>query len=793
MSLNTIIFDQFSRYKACADFLSQTNFVKGNSVLDIGSGPECLLGQFIPDATMNYVDPLIPDNSTHRRISGTIFSKELDGQYFDCVSAIDVLEHIPPSQRQAFLERMSSLGKHTLILGFPTIDASEASKTDKAINDQYNSSFGTDYSWLEEHFKFGLPSLTETVNQLNQLGWHCQTAGHGHAPWLKKLLGFVVCIWDIHSLSDVVFAASEKFNRDLYASDFNPPCYRQFVIATRQPLPPITLPTKNDLDIADKIFQTLINDTYQHYLATSLQQLVKLQADNLVLEKSQQEVSTWATSLQVSAEEVSAWAKSLQITLAERDEQIRNLSLEIENFNIMIDNLNREIFNKQVELNRLNGYFVNRAETFIRHHMALLRKILARSFVGDVVRYMRDSRRCRQNQVPLASIKQSVLDMNGNLIITFPIITWDFRWQRPQHIVSRLRDRGYSVLYVAMSLSPLGRKLRSNNDALGQINFNELAPFINQIWLNSNKPLNVYVDPIEDDDLYNISMEMNALINEMQPKSIIYLIQFPNWAPIAREMQNKWGGKIVFDCMDDHGGFSTNSTQALKTEKDLIEYADLVITSSDLLEERAKSINPKTIQVKNGTEFEHFKNPAHNGQLDHLSDRPIIGYYGAISDWFDMELLAYCAKRHTDWNFVLIGATTGADLHLIDGLKNIYLLGEKPYKDLPGHLAYFDVCTIPFKIIPLTLSTNPVKFYEYISAGKPVVSVDLPELHAYKDHCYLAHNPDEFLAQIEKAYNERQDKIKIANRLNLASENSWDARVDIILKSEIFQTNPLQN
>lgn len=154
-----MIFDQYSRYKACSDLLRQAGLAPGNTVLDIGSGPECLFGQFMPDAKMNYVDPLIPNGSGHGRITGDVFTGELDNQAFDCIAAVDVLEHVPPERRQAFLERMSSLGKNTLILGFPASDSSDALETDKAIDERYRAIFGHDYSWLEEHYRFGLPSL----------------------------------------------------------------------------------------------------------------------------------------------------------------------------------------------------------------------------------------------------------------------------------------------------------------------------------------------------------------------------------------------------------------------------------------------------------------------------------------------------------------------------------------------------------------------------------------------------------------------------------------------------------
>jgi glycosyltransferase involved in cell wall biosynthesis len=445
-------------------------------------------------------------------------------------------------------------------------------------------------------------------------------------------------------------------------------------------------------------------------------------------------------------------------------------------------------YGMMLELDRRNVSIFSRVKKTAKRGGILARNKLARSFLGDMIRHVRDSRRFREKRVSLEAIRQSILDNQGKLIITFPIITWDFRWQRPQHIVSRLRNRGFSVLYVAMSLSPFGHRIRSSKAALAQVGFNELEPHVNQIWLNSSKQLNIYTDSIEEDDLHNISLGLNVLISELRPKSIIYLVQFPGWGPVAQDLKNKLGGKVIFDCMDDHSGFSTNTAKALKTELVLIEKADLVITSSNLLEGRVKALNPNTIQVKNGTEFGHFANPIKNGNLDHLSDHPIIGYYGAISDWFDIELVAYCAAQRPHWNFVLIGATFGADLQPVADMKNVHFLGEKPYKELPGYLAYFDVCTIPFKIIPLTLATNPVKFYEYLSSGKPVVSIELPELLAYKEDCYLARDADEFLAQLECAYNERKDDKLIRRRLTLASENSWDARISAILESNIFKT-----
>jgi glycosyltransferase involved in cell wall biosynthesis len=127
----------------------------------------------------------------------------------------------------------------------------------------------------------------------------------------------------------------------------------------------------------------------------------------------------------------------------------------------------------------------------------------------------------------------------------------------------------------------------------------------------------------------------------------------------------------------------------------------------------------------------------------------------------------------------MIGATFGCDISDAEKFENIHFLGEIPYKELSGYFAYFDVCLIPFKIIPLTLATNPVKFYEYLSAGKPVVSVELPELIPYSEYCYLAKDKESFCNKIDEALNEKSQS-KIDDRINLAKENSWANRADAI-------------
>jgi glycosyltransferase involved in cell wall biosynthesis len=287
--------------------------------------------------------------------------------------------------------------------------------------------------------------------------------------------------------------------------------------------------------------------------------------------------------------------------------------------------------------------------------------------------------------------------------------------------------------------------------------------------------VNLYHDELTNRDVVNLELGLVAILRSIQTRRVYYLVQFPGWTDVALKLKNKQGGKVIFDCMDDHSGFTNNTDDALRMEDKLIGQADLVMATSQKLYDKTSNISDSVFMVKNGTDFEFFNHLEPNGQLDDLP-RPIIGYFGAISDWFDADLVEYAANVHPEWSFVLIGSTVGCDTSRLEKLSNVNLLGEKPYQELPGFLYYFDVCTIPFKLVPLTLATNPVKFYEYLSSGKPLVTVKLPELEPHGDLCYFANTKEEFVEMIVKALAEKGDEELIHKRITFAKDNSWDQR-----------------
>ena len=128
-----------------------------------------------------------------------------------------------------------------------------------------------------------------------------------------------------------------------------------------------------------------------------------------------------------------------------------------------------------------------------------------------------------------------------------------------------------------------------------------------------------------------------------------------------------------------------------------------------------------------------------------------IGYLGALDAWFDVDSVAQMARDHPEWKFVLVGRMEDQRILKLNEYANVVFVGEVPHSEIAAHLADWDVAMIPFLVNDLTVATNPIKLYEYFSAGLPVVSSRLPEVELYPDLVYIADTPQEFSSALARA------------------------------------------
>ena len=140
-------------------------------------------------------------------------------------------------------------------------------------------------------------------------------------------------------------------------------------------------------------------------------------------------------------------------------------------------------------------------------------------------------------------------------------------------------------------------------------------------------------------------------------------------------------------------------------------------------------------------------------------------------------MISYLSNRFPQHDIVLIGDVVAGKTRL-EALPNVRLLGRKPYSELPAYLKGFDVCLIPFDAsIDLIRATNPVKFYEYLSAGKKIVATEIPELEPFRNrYAYLANDPKQFGDYVELCLNGNDTLAAPEDCMAFAKENDWDNR-----------------
>lgn len=358
-------------------------------------------------------------------------------------------------------------------------------------------------------------------------------------------------------------------------------------------------------------------------------------------------------------------------------------------------------------------------------------------------------------------------------VICFPVIDWNYLFQRPQQIVTQFARAGHRCFYIHTTFhqSGSGSFVRS------------IADNIFGVRLPGLRDLNALYQTEMEGSVLDLAAEaLRHLREKASIDTAVCLVQLPFWAPLALAARERWRWRIVYDCLDEHSGFIGNNSAMLRHEAMLFEQGDLVTATSHRLFEKADRSSRRALFLPNAADFNHFSQPGNRpSPLAGLS-RPIIGYYGAVSRWFDLEMVREAAIARPRWQFAIVGDYFDVGLEPVKGLSNVHLFSRQPYSALPSYLHAFDVAVIPFLDTPLTQATNPVKFYEYLSAGKPVVATDLPELAPYHSLFYPARSREDFVTLIEAALEEQSPERTYA-RVEFARQNTWSDRFRTLSKA----------
>jgi GT2 family glycosyltransferase len=357
-------------------------------------------------------------------------------------------------------------------------------------------------------------------------------------------------------------------------------------------------------------------------------------------------------------------------------------------------------------------------------------------------------------------------------VICFSIIDWEFRYQRPQQIMSQFAAHGHRVFYI--STSRFIPAEASQRVAVKQIKDN-----VYEVQLAVARMPDVYGDVIEGDNKRTFIESLDELRRTYRINEAIAYTMISSWGAVALETGRLWGWRTIYDCMDEWENFPGVKRELLNMEQELVTKCDLLVVTAQRLWEKWESFERPMVLARNGVDLDFYDRNYHPNNMLSGIGHHVVGYFGAIADWFDIELVTYVARARPDYTFVLLGGVFNVDVSELEALPNVRLLGQQPYETMPQYLYHFDVCMIPFKINPITEATDPVKLYEYLSAGKPVVSVALSEVEPYGEYLYLARDRDDFLKQLDAAIAE-DDRDMILRRRKFAEQHSWPQRYKTI-------------
>jgi GT2 family glycosyltransferase/glycosyltransferase involved in cell wall biosynthesis len=309
-------------------------------------------------------------------------------------------------------------------------------------------------------------------------------------------------------------------------------------------------------------------------------------------------------------------------------------------------------------------------------------------------------------------------DNKDKVIVFLAPIDWSYRHQRPQNLAESLVKYGYQVIYV----NPTIEYVSGNRDEIVSIQ-------ANGVWVCTirsqyrRKNFYVGVEGFPEKMAEATAKLLEKFVSSKFYSSAIIVIGQPSWWPLAERMQ---GNQLLFDCMDLHEGFQEIDPLNVMHEKSLEIASDNIVVTSEYLR-GSKSVHidsSKPIAViRNGVDTGHFVNESY------AFSEGVVGYFGALAEWFDIDLVRYLVEARPGIRFEFIGLVSNHNiLKQLGNYPNVFFLGEVPNKELPDKVKKWRAGLIPFRLSDLILATNPVKMYEYASMGIPTLATQIPEV-----------------------------------------------------------------
>jgi len=274
-----------------------------------------------------------------------------------------------------------------------------------------------------------------------------------------------------------------------------------------------------------------------------------------------------------------------------------------------------------------------------------------------------------------------------------------------------------------------------------------------------------------------VSRAVGKVLDSLPPRPV----QFWSFAPDVDMLVGCFDEELVlYYCVDAFGEFPGYDRELIeRKERALIAKSDLVLTTSEPLHAAKRHLHSNVHLIRHGVDHAHLARAVHEPPAMPVDlqalPKPVIGFVGVVGEWVDLDLVAGLARSRPEASVVIIGPiATSADV--LDSVPNVYRLGPKAHDSLPAYLSCFDVGLIPFRRTALTLNANPIKLYEYLAAGVPVVSTSLPAVEPWAGSVWLADTVEETVRACEAACRHNSSAER-RRRSDAMKAHAWSARL----------------
>ena len=338
-------------------------------------------------------------------------------------------------------------------------------------------------------------------------------------------------------------------------------------------------------------------------------------------------------------------------------------------------------------------------------------------------------------------------------MVVFCHLRWDFVYQRPQHIISRLAN----TMKILLVEEPWHRPGQEGS-SLTQItqNLHVLQPNVHHIE--------------EIAGLLPHYTGKTVAAGWFYSASFIPLLDYFNF------------DTVVYDCMDELSLFKGAPQKLVEQEQQLMQKADIVFTGGKSLYESKVQYHDNVHCFPSSVDREHFAHALNGIALpqDIASIAgPIVGYFGVIDERIDLALLNETALLKPELSFVMIGPLAKIGEHDLPRLHNIHYLGMKDYKELPGYLKAFSIAMMPFALNDATKYISPTKTLEYMAAGKPIISTAIHDVvRDYSESVSIIDTSDEFSEAIDELLFKAGNVDDIVDYEEILEKTSWDATAE---------------